>query len=71
MQAPTQGNDHRGVAACAVLAVVAVILGITAVVADEATLGLAAAVVGVAAAGVGALVDVDRKSTRLNSSHRP
>jgi diguanylate cyclase (GGDEF)-like protein len=60
MQAPTQGNDHRGVAACAVLAVVAVILGITAVVADEATLGLAAAVVGVAAAGVGALVDVRR-----------
>ena len=60
MQAPTQGNDYRGVAACAVLAVVAVILGITAVVADEATLGLAAAVVGVAAAGVGALVDVRR-----------
>ena len=60
MQAPTQGNDHRGVAVCAVLAVVAVILGITAVVADEAALGLAAAVVGVAAAGVGALVDVRR-----------
>ena len=39
---------------------------ITAVVADEAALGLAAAVVGVAAAGVGALVDVRR--TRAEDS---
>ena len=41
-------------------ALVAIILGITAVIADEAVLGLVAAVVGVAAAGVGALVDVRR-----------
>ena len=37
-----------------------VVIGVAAVVADEAVLGLAAAVVGVAAAGVGALVDVRR-----------
>jgi diguanylate cyclase (GGDEF)-like protein len=51
---------------CAALAVVAVILGITAVIADEAVLGLIAAAVGVAAAGVGALVDVRR--TRAEDS---
>jgi diguanylate cyclase (GGDEF)-like protein len=45
---------------CATLAVVAVVIGVTAVVADEAALALAAAVVGVAAAGVGALIDVRR-----------
>jgi diguanylate cyclase (GGDEF)-like protein len=57
----TEGTgDYRGVAVCAGLAVVAVVIGVTAVVADEAVLGLAAAVVGVAAAGVGALVDVRR-----------
>ncbi len=61
MRTPSDGNaDYRGVAVCAVLAVVAVIIGVTAVIADEAVLGLAAAVVGVAAAGVGALVDVRR-----------
>lgn len=59
MRPPSDGSaDYRGVAVCAVLAVVAVIIGVTAVVADEAVLGLAAAVVGVVAAGVGALVDV-------------
>ncbi len=51
---------------CAVLAVVAVMLGVTAVVADEAVLGLAAAVVGAAAAGVGALLDLRR--TRAEGS---
>ncbi len=68
MRAPdTEGKgDYRGVAVCAVLAVVAVVIGVTAVVADEAVLGLAAAVVGVAAAGVGALVDVRR--TRAEDS---
>lgn len=60
------GGDYRGVAACAALAVIAVVIGIAAVVADEAALGLAAAVVGVAAAGVGALVDVRR--TRAEDS---
>jgi diguanylate cyclase (GGDEF)-like protein len=53
-------NAYRGVVLCAALALVAVVIGITAVIADEAVLGLAAAVVGVAAAGVGALVDVRR-----------
>jgi diguanylate cyclase (GGDEF)-like protein len=68
MRAPeTEGKaDYRGVAVCAVLAVVAVVVGVGAVVADEAVLGLAAAVVGVAAAGVGALVDVRR--TRAEDS---
>ena len=51
---------------CAALALVAIVIGITAVIADEAVLGLAAAVVGVAAAGVGALVDVRR--TRAEAS---
>ena len=63
----TEGRgDYRGVAVCAVLAVVAVVVGVGAVVADEAVLGLVAAVVGVAAAGVGALVDVHR--TRAEES---
>ena len=53
-------EDYRGIALCAVLALVAVGIGVAAVVADEAALGLAAAVVGVAAAGVGALLDVGR-----------
>ena len=44
----------------------AVVIGVTAVVADEAVLGLVAAVVGVAAAGVGALLDVRR--TRAEDS---
>ena len=52
------------------LAVVAVILGITAVIADEAVLGLVAAVVGVAAAGVGALVDVRRTAPRAPCGRR-
>jgi diguanylate cyclase (GGDEF)-like protein len=61
MRAPSDGSaDYRGVAVCAVLAVVAVIIGVAAVVADEAVLGLAAAAVGVVAAGVGAFVDVRR-----------
>jgi diguanylate cyclase (GGDEF)-like protein len=66
MQPPSSGSDYRGVAVCAVLALVAVIIGVTAVVADEAVLGLAAAAVGVVAAGVGALVDVRR--TRAEDS---
>jgi diguanylate cyclase (GGDEF)-like protein len=48
------------VVACAALAVVALIIGVTAVIADDGVLGLVAAVVGVAAAGVGALLDVRR-----------
>jgi diguanylate cyclase (GGDEF)-like protein len=63
---PAGKSAYRGVAACAVLAVVAVVIGVTAVVADEAILALAAAVVGVAAAGVGALADVRR--TRAEDS---
>ena len=47
---PSDGSpDYRGVALCAVLAVVAVIIGVAAVVADEAVLALAAAGVGVVA----------------------
>jgi diguanylate cyclase (GGDEF)-like protein len=53
-------GDYRGVAVYAIFAVMAVVIGIAAVVADEPVLGLAAAVVGVAAAAVGALVDVRR-----------
>ena len=45
-------------------------LGVTAVVADEAVLGLVAAVVGVAAAGVGALVDVRRTAPRTPCGRR-
>ncbi len=63
---PEAGTGYRGVVLCAALALVAVVIGITAVIADEAVLGLAAAVVGVAAAGVGALVDVRR--TRAENS---
>jgi diguanylate cyclase (GGDEF)-like protein len=57
---PEAEAGYRGVVVCAALAVVAVLIGITAVIADESVLGLAAAVVGVAAAGVGALIDVRR-----------
>ncbi len=67
MRAPeTADRDRRGLAACAVLAVVAVVIGVTAVVADEAALGLATAVVGVAAAGVGAVID--QRRTRAEDS---
>ena len=45
--APDTGTGYRGVVVCAALAVVAVLIGITAVIADESALGLAAAVVGV------------------------
>jgi diguanylate cyclase (GGDEF)-like protein len=48
---------------CAVLAVMAIAVGVVAVLADEAVLALAAAVIGVAAAGVGALLDVRRART--------
>jgi diguanylate cyclase (GGDEF)-like protein len=51
---------------CAALALIAIVMGVTAVIADEAVLGLVAAVVGVAAAGVGALLDVRR--TRAEDS---
>jgi diguanylate cyclase (GGDEF)-like protein len=57
--APERASNY-GVVACAALAVIAVVLGITAVIADEAVLGLVAAIVGVGAAGVAALVDVRR-----------
>ena len=60
------GTSYRGVVACASLAVVALIIGVTAVLADDGVLGLAAAVVAVAAAAVGALVDVHR--TRAEDS---
>jgi diguanylate cyclase (GGDEF)-like protein len=63
---PEAGTGYRGVVLCAALALVAIVIGVTAVIADEAVLGLAAAVVGVAAAGVGALVDVRR--TRAEDS---
>ncbi len=63
---PEGRSDYLGVALCAVLAILAVAIGVAAVVADEAVLGLATAVVGVAAAGVGALVDVRR--TRAEDS---
>jgi diguanylate cyclase (GGDEF)-like protein len=54
------GTSYRGVVACVALAVVALIIGVTALIADDGVLGLVAAVVGVAAAGVGALLDVRR-----------
>src|SRR3954452_1965084 len=57
---PEAGAGYRGVVVCAALALVALLIGVTAVIADESLLALAAAVVGVAAAGVGALVDVRR-----------
>jgi diguanylate cyclase (GGDEF)-like protein len=53
-------DSYRGVAACAVLAVLAVAFGVVAVVADESVLALAAAVIGVAAAGIGSFLDVRR-----------
>ncbi len=59
-------DDHRVVIVCATLAVIAIAAGVTAVVLDEAVLGLVAAGVGVAAAAVGALVDVRR--TRAEDS---
>jgi len=57
---PDAAARYRGVVVCAALAVVAVLIGVTAVIGDESALGLAAAVVGVAAAGVGALLDIRR-----------
>ena len=52
--------SHWGLAACAVLAAVSIVVGFAAVLFDEAALGLLATVVGVATAGVGALIDVHR-----------
>jgi diguanylate cyclase (GGDEF)-like protein len=57
---------YRGVVVCAALALVAVVIGVTAVIADEAVLGLVASLVGVVAAGIGALLDVRR--TRAEDS---
>lgn len=57
---------HWGIAVCASLAVVAVAAGATAVVLDEAMLGLVAALAGVGAAVVGATVDLRR--TRAEQS---
>jgi diguanylate cyclase (GGDEF)-like protein len=53
-------GNHWGIVVCAGLALVAIVIGVTAVLADEAALGLVAAVFGVAAAGVGALIDLRR-----------
>ena len=60
MSTARDASNNYGVVACAALAMIAVVVGVTAVTADEAVLGLVAAVVGVGAAGVGALVDVRR-----------
>jgi diguanylate cyclase (GGDEF)-like protein len=48
------------------LAVIALVIGVTALIADEGALGFAAAIVGVATAGVGAFVDLRR--TRAEDS---
>lgn len=66
MSTTRDSGNHWGVVVCAGLALVALLIGVTAVLADEAVLGLVAAVLGVAAAGVGALVDVRR--TRAEES---
>jgi diguanylate cyclase (GGDEF)-like protein len=59
-------TNHYGIVACATLAVIALVIGVTALIADEGALGLVAAFVGVAAAGVGAFVDLRR--TRAEES---
>ena len=66
MSTTRDSGNHWGVVVCAGLALVAIVIGVTAVLADEAALGLVAAVLGVAAAGVGALVDLRR--TRAEES---
>lgn len=53
-------GDHGVVIACAVLAVIAIVAGITAVVLDEAVIGLVAVAAGVGAAAIGVVVDVRR-----------
>jgi diguanylate cyclase (GGDEF)-like protein len=60
MSTTRDSGNHWGVVVCAGLALVGIVVGITAVLADEAVLGLVGAVLGVGAAGVGALVDVRR-----------
>ena len=66
---PEAGTGYRGVVLCAALALVAVVIGVTAVIADEAALGLVAAVVGVAAAARDEDVDLVGLSV-LSGSHR-
>jgi diguanylate cyclase (GGDEF)-like protein len=66
MSTSRDSGNHWGVVVCVGLALVAVVIGVTAVLADEAALGLVAAIFGVAAAGVGVLVDVRR--TRAEES---
>jgi diguanylate cyclase (GGDEF)-like protein len=66
MTASRDSGNHYGVVACVALAVVAIVIGITAVFADEAVLGLVAAAMGVGAAAVGVVVDVRR--TRAEES---
>ena len=53
-------GDYRLIGTCAVLAVLAIAAGVTAVLLDEAVLGLVAAAVGVVAAAIGVAVDVRR-----------
>jgi diguanylate cyclase (GGDEF)-like protein len=52
--------SHWGLAACAALAAVSIVVGCAAVLFDEAALGLVAAIVGVGTAGVGAVIDLRR-----------
>jgi len=66
MSTSRDSGNHWGVVVCVGLALVAVVIGVTAVLADEAALGLVAAIFGVAAAGVGVLIDVRR--TRAEES---
>jgi diguanylate cyclase (GGDEF)-like protein len=57
---PVPPRNLRLVVACAVLAAVALVAGVTAVLLDEALLALVAALIAVTAAGIGAFVDVRR-----------
>jgi diguanylate cyclase (GGDEF)-like protein len=66
MNVTRDSGNHWGVVVCVGLALVGIVVGVTAVLADEAVLGLVAAVLGVSAAGVGALVDIRR--TRAEES---
>jgi diguanylate cyclase (GGDEF)-like protein len=65
-QTAARRGAHWGIAACAVLAVLALAAGIAAVALDETILALVAAGVGVGAAVVGSLIDVRR--TRAEQS---
>jgi diguanylate cyclase (GGDEF)-like protein len=58
---PPSPGHYRLVVTCGILAVLAIVAGVTAVLLDEAVLGLVAAAVGVAAAGIGAFVEARRQ----------